>query len=311
MKKLIFMTIMLATSIGYTQKKSNGTIYIEHPAITVVADMNKAFVAGDTQKLATYLSDDFAMFDGINIPINDKGSNKKQYLDMAKMWHDQLIYYSIKTSSGSYPDALEYKKEENKNEVWVQTWDKLKGVHKASGVKVDMELHRLFVVNKDNKISKIINYMDSNIGKEIRESMSERTNGTIYNQHEFINTVKKMLFAFENNDLQTAYSYYSPDCTFNTLSNVSGNGLSLDEQKKLEKDLLQKFEIRSFEVIGYPDYLHYELADSHVVLSWWTMHLMRKSDKKEIAIPMHYSHTFNKEGQITSEMVYFDERLLE
>lgn len=37
------------------QKKTNGTIYIEHPAIAVVENMTKAFVSGDSDKVASYL----------------------------------------------------------------------------------------------------------------------------------------------------------------------------------------------------------------------------------------------------------------
>ncbi|HEX9601258.1 MAG TPA: ester cyclase, partial [Mariniflexile sp.] len=37
------------------QKKTNGTIYIKHPAIAVVENMTKAFVSGDSDKVASYL----------------------------------------------------------------------------------------------------------------------------------------------------------------------------------------------------------------------------------------------------------------
>jgi len=193
----------------------------------------------------------------------------------------------------------------------VLTWDKLKGVHKATGVKVEMPLHRSFVVNKDNKITTMIDYMDSNVITEIRQSLNDRTNGTLYNHHEYINTVKKMIYAFENKDYAKSYSFYDDKARFNTAGNMNTNGISLDEQKALDKKILEKFEIASIDVVGYPDYLHYELADGRTVLSWWNYNLIRKSDKKAIVFPIHFSHDFNKDGKITSETAYYDEKLLD
>ena len=72
--------------------------------------------------------------------------------------------------------------------------------HKKTGVKVDTPLHRLFVVNKDNKIKTIIEYSNSSVGDEINQSFDDRENGTIYNHHEYINNVRNMVMAFENKD---------------------------------------------------------------------------------------------------------------
>ena len=48
---------MLMISIfTYAQKKTNGTVYIDHPAITVVEAMTKAYVSGDSTKVASYLT---------------------------------------------------------------------------------------------------------------------------------------------------------------------------------------------------------------------------------------------------------------
>jgi hypothetical protein len=55
-------------------KKANGTIYVDHPAITIVEGMTKAFVSGDENKVAGYLADDFKSFDGTD--KDDKGAIK-------------------------------------------------------------------------------------------------------------------------------------------------------------------------------------------------------------------------------------------
>jgi predicted CoA-binding protein len=61
---------------------------------------------------------------------------------------DNIDYLSIKRSSGAYPDALEYTDDNQKDVVWVQTWEDVKEYTKATGVKIDMPMHRLFVINK-------------------------------------------------------------------------------------------------------------------------------------------------------------------
>ncbi len=42
MKKLLLLALMISTLISYSQKKKNGTIYIEHPAINTIEAMTKA-----------------------------------------------------------------------------------------------------------------------------------------------------------------------------------------------------------------------------------------------------------------------------
>ncbi len=81
--------------------------------------------------------------------------------------------------------------------------------------------------------------------------------------------------------------------------------------KEEDKKILEKFEVTSIDVTGYPDYLHYELGDAKVVQSWWNYRFIRKSDKKNIVVPVFYIHNFNDEGKITSELIYYSEKMLE
>ncbi|MGB2994691.1 MAG: hypothetical protein WBB53_01380, partial [Ferruginibacter sp.] len=61
MKKYYFFTILAVAGMvsAFAQKKINGNIYITHPAITVVEEFGKAFEAGDSAKMASYLTADF------------------------------------------------------------------------------------------------------------------------------------------------------------------------------------------------------------------------------------------------------------
>ncbi len=300
--------MLMITFITYSQKKANGTIYIEHPAIIVVEDMTKAFVTGDVDKVASYLADDFKAFNGVT--PNDKGQDKESFSKSAKGWHDALDYFSITRSKGAYPDAIEYKDNNQNNVVWVQTWENLKGVHKETGVKVDMPIHRLIVVNKDNKINRIILYNNPSILAEIGDSYANRENGIVYNHHENINTIRKMMYAFENKDFEKCYSFYAPEARFNDENSANQKSISLDEQKANDQKFLNDFDLTSIDMVGYPDYLHYELGDARVVQSWWNFNLIRKSDKKTIVLPLHVIDNFDENGKITSEILYYSESLL-
>ena len=310
MKKVVLVVLMLCTFINYAQKK-NGTIYVEHPAITTVEAMTQAFVKGDTQQVASYLADDFRAYNGTSTDPNDKGQDKESFSKSAKGWNDVIDYFSISRSPGAYPDALEYKDDNQKDVMWVQTWEDMKGVHKKTGVKINQPMHRLFIVNKNNKIQTIITYNNPTILSEVRQSFSDRKNGTIYNHHENINTVRKMMYAIEFNDWDKAYSFYDKDVEFVDSSSPTMESISLTEQKEIDKKILEKYDVSSIDMVGYPDYLHYEMGDMGVVLSWWNINFIRKADKKAITMPIHYQMNFNKEGKITSETAYYNAKLLD
>lgn len=310
MKKTLIIAIMLYTFINYAQKK-NGTVYIEHPAIDVVQEFVEASVAGDKTQMASYLTDDFKAYNGTSENSNDKGRDKEAFINNQMVYFNQLDYYARETFPGSYPDAIEYKKDNPNDDVWVQTWDLLKGVQKDTGVKIDAASHRLYTLTKDNKIKTIIDYGNEGVILEIQASFADRTNGTIYNHHDNINTVRKMMYAFENSDFEKAYSFYDEKVRFQDSSSPTFESNSLDEQKAIDKQIFDKYEVTSIDMVGYPDYLHYEMGDARVVQSWWNINLIRKSDKKKIVLPIHHIHDFNEEGKIISETAYYNAKLLD
>lgn len=310
MKKLTLVVLMFTMFISYGQKKPNGTVYMNHPAIDVVDEYTKTINSGDLSKLDAFLADDFRVFNSTTTNQYSKGQDKTAFIKRMKSWRESIDYFSIKTAKGTYPDAIEYKDDNYKDVVWVQTWDDVKGVHKETGVKINMNLHRLFIINKANKIKTIFVYDNPLVNDEINDSYTERTNGTIYNHHQNINNVKNMLFAFENKDLNKSYSYFANDAIFSDVNSMDNKSISFDEQKAIDKKVLEAYDFVGLDVVGYPDYMHYELGDSGVVYSWWTWHVIRKSDKKEITLPVHYQHNMNKDGKITREMAYYNGALL-
>ncbi|PVW16502.1 nuclear transport factor 2-like protein [Marixanthomonas spongiae] len=310
MKTTIISAMMLIAFICTAQKK-NGTVYIEHPAIDAVNQFVAASVAGDRSKMASYLTNDFKAYNGTTDRLSDKGRDKEAFLDNQMIYHDRLDYYAIEPFPGSYPDAIEYKKDNPNDEVWVQRWDMLKGVDKETGVKIDAASHRLYTLTKDQKIKRLIFYNNGSVIDEIRSSFADRTNGKLYNHHENINTVRKLMYAIENDDWDKAYGFYAGDARFIDSSSPEFKSISLEEQKILDKQILDKFEVASIDIVGYPDYLHYEMGDARVVQSWWNINFVRKSDKKAITVPIHYQMYFDEDGKITSETAYYNPKLLD
>jgi len=293
---------MMFTIIAYSQKKKNGTVYNEHPAIIMVEDLQKASIEGDTIKVAMYLADNFRFFDGTADNRDFKGTTKQQYINWAKWNKENIAYGKVFRQAGAYPDAIEYKDDESG--LWVQTWDVQRGIHEKTGVKLDRPVHTLYSVNADNKVAIMIEYSD-NPFREIRNSNAPRTNGTIYNNHEYINKVRRMMGAFENNDPDTAYSFFDKDARISNINMPIGESHSIAEDREGYTKMMETYDVISVDVRGYPDYMEYELGNAKVVYSWWNIRLLRKKDKKEFVIPAHYSHRFNDEGMIINETGYY------
>lgn len=306
MKNYLVLFMMVSTAIMYAQKEKNGTIYKEHPAIKVVEAMQQAFVKGDTIALAGYLADDFKAISGFNSNPDAKGSTKQDAINQCKWWTKNIAYLSIERSTGTYPDALEF----NDGAVWVQTWDQLRGVDDETGVKIDMPIHRLFQLDKDNKIKTMINYTDGWVWRGLRERRSTRTNGTIYDQHENINKVLRMMAALEHGDVDKGFSFFSDDARFTNLDMAQGESHTVAEEKEAFLGMLKDWTINSIDVVGYPDYLEYEIGNAKVVLSWWNARMTRKSDGKKVNLPIMLSHYFNDEGMMTRENGYYTTQAL-
>lgn len=303
--------MMLVCVIAYSQKKKNGTIYSEHPAIDIVEEFEKAFVAGDADKAMTYLAEDYKSWNGTNSNKDAKPGTKEGAGKNTTWFKENVDYLSMERWGEAYPDAMEYKDEDQKDVVWVQTWSQLKGVHNSTGVKIDMPVHRLYVVNGDNKIQTMIDYSNRNVWSELGESFSVRENGTIYNHHDYINIVRRMMAAFEHGDMEKYYSYFDEDAQFSNIHMPVGTeAKTLEEDKEGMKEMMENYEITSVDVQGYPDYLNYGLNDGKVVQSWWKMRMIRKSDKKEISMPLFIIHDFNDEGKIDGEIAYFSMALM-
>ena len=309
MKSKLIIAMLLISSIMYSQKaKKNGTVYNEHPAINVVESFFQAFYAGDADKVASYLADDFKSYQGTTLNKDAKGRDKEWMKNASKWVKENWSYISHQRSPGAYPDAIEY---DGDTGVWVQTWDHFKAMDNATGVQYDMPIHRLFQMSADNKIKMMLIYDNDLPWLEQRSSFVPRTNGTIYNNHEYINTVRKTMGALANGDVDKSFSYFTDDATFTNLDMGPEESHTVAEEKAMFNDLISTWTINSIDVRGYPDYLEYELGAAKVVQSWWDVRMTRKSDSKKVVLPLLLVHTFNDEGKITEETGYYTTKSLE
>ncbi len=306
MKKGILWAFSLVLVMAYGQKEKNGTIYKEHDAIATVKAMEAAWVAGDSAKVASYLHDDFRSHNGSGTNKDAKGGTKANFAGGAKWWKENVAYLSLTPSPGAYPDALEYKD----GQIWVQTWDNLKGVHEETGVKIEMPVHRMYRF-KDGLIDLALSYHNDAVYREVGESFDDRQNGIVWNHHDNINKVRRMVHAFEHGDIEKGYSYFDEKARFSNLETPRGESLSLEEAKANMKETMDKYEITSIDQVGYPDYVEYDLRDGRTVYSWWDIRLTRKSDQKKIVMPIMYAHDFNEEGKIMRSMAYMSSKWLD
>jgi len=306
MKRIVIYCLVFFTCFTYAQKK-NGTVYSEHQGIDIVEAMVAAFVAGDTAKVSSYLAEDFRSFNGNSTNPNATGGSKKGYVNSVLFWQKNVDYFSLTRQNGAYPDAIEYKD----GQIWVHTWDIMKGVHNGTGVKLNMPVHRSYLLDKDLKIKVLINYINEDVYSDVGRGFNPRSNGAIYDQHENINTVRKMIAAVENNDLDKAYSFFDEKARVRNVNMPPGETVSLEEDRAGFEEMTSQFEIISFDVVGYPDYIHYEVNDSRVVQSWWNVRMVRKSDNKMLTIPLMIIHDFNEDGKITRASEYFSAKLME
>jgi hypothetical protein len=77
---------------------------------------------------------------------------------------DNIDYLSIKRSSGAYPDALEYTMTIKRRCLGTDL-GRCERSTQNDWRKIDMPMHRLFVINKE-KIKSIMTYSDAGVEKK-------------------------------------------------------------------------------------------------------------------------------------------------
>lgn len=299
MKKHIIYLFVLCFSLSFSQKKNNGKLYIEHPAMDVVDQFNKAFVSGDLETMKSLVSDDFRWY---TLSMREPGT-LQQLLNRSNYLSKNVVNFDIKHYGGAYPDALEYKKDDIL-EVMTYTW--MSGYDRNTGVELDMPRYVNFRMNDDGKIRSMNVMDDQALWTKAYQAWDTRANGVIYKDHPLVTKVRLMMRDYETQDVEKIKSNYTENTRFYDVMNSSVDEFkSLEEEFAQFNDYMEVFELVNIRESGYPDVLDYE-GNGAVVISWWEMTLRNKKSGKTNTIMQHIQHSFNEKGEIVREDYYFN-----
>ena len=299
MKKHIIYLFALCFSFSFSQKKNNGKLYIEHPAMDVVEQFNKAFVSGDLETMKSLVSDDFRWY---TLSMREPGT-LQQLLNRSNYLSKNVVKFDIKHYGGAYPDALEYKKDDVL-EVMTYTW--MSGYDRNTGVELDMPRYVNFRINDDGKISRMNVMDDQALWTKAYQAWDTRANGVIYKDHPLVTKVRLMMRDYETQDVEKIKSNYTENTRFYDVMNSPVDEFkSLEEEFAQFNDYMEVFELVNIRESGYPDVLDYE-GNGAVVISWWEMTLRNKKSGKTNTIMQHIQHSFNEKGEIVREDYYFN-----
>ena len=299
MKKHIIYLFVLCVSFSFSQKKNNGKLYIEHPAMDVVEQFNEAFVSGDLETMKSLVSDDFRWY---TLSMREPGT-LQQLLNRSNYLSKNVVNFDIKHYGGAYPDALEYKKDDIL-EVMTYTW--MSGYDRNTGVELDMPRYVNFRMNDEGKIRSMNVMDDQALWTKAYQAWDTRANGVIYKDHPLVTKVRLMMRDYETQDVEKIKSNYTENTRFYDVMNSPVDEFkSLEEEFAQFNDYMEVFELVNIRESGFPDVLDYE-GNGAVVISWWEMTLRNKKSGKTNTIMQHVQHSFNENGEIVREDYYFN-----
>lgn len=297
MKKIsvLFSLLMIAGMSSYAQKKS-GVVYSEHETIILSQELWKASVAGDEAKYRSYFADSaWIVRNGEDVPPK---ANAEIGKGLGK-WAASYDNLKVEDYKPAFPDAIEYKE----GGTWVQDWLLMTGVHKETGIVVDLPVHNMYSFNEDGKITMMLMYFNNDVFEEIAKSKGTEENGEIYINHPYITTVRKGVNAFVAGDMDKMGSFFSSEAKITFSAMNKGESLNVEEYKKYLAGRYLNDDISyNVEQTGYPDCIHYEKDDAWVVYSWWNI-IVKKDGKKRV-LPLMLAHNFNDDGEIIHLHIY-------
>ena len=302
MKKITsFLILLLVAGVySYGQKKS-GTVYSEHEAIETTRALWKAFVAGDADTYRSFFADSAYLMN------HGQRSDKVANPEIGKWIPDWVGNYEnlkVMDDKPATPDALVYKE----GQTWTQDWLRMWGIHKETGIVVDLPLHNLYAFDDKGKVTVMITYFNNNIFEEITASKGKKENGKVYINHPYIASVRKLVNAFVAQDWEKMRTFYSEKAVYASTTMEYGKTISMEDHiaylKKTYTDL--KYRV---ERVGYPDCIYYEKNDLYAVYSWWKMTV--KKEDKPVVISFMVTHNFDKEGKISAELMYISSNNLD
>ncbi len=300
MKKLLLVFTMIFSVAVFSQKESNGKLYIDHPAIEIVNQFNEAYISGDLDKLKELVTENFQVR-----TLKDRKSNDINWiLGTSNYLSKNITDFQIKHYGGSYPDVLEYKKD---GVVDVKTYEWLTGYDKNTGLDINMPRYATYRMNaKGDKVAGLWINDDETLWQKNWDAYDTTKNGIIYKDHPLVTKVRLLYQSYKTADVDKIKANYTDNTIF---YNVMNSGI--DEFKTLEEEFAQfdqymeTFEIMNIRESGFPDVLDYD-GDGAVVISWVEMTFRNRRSGNTNTILQHIQHWFNEDGEIVREDYYFN-----
>ena len=301
MKNIVTTMMMMFVIASFSQKKANGKIYIEHPALEIAKKFDEAFVKGDLETLKSLVADDFGWR---NASMRGRRGTLQQLLNRSNYLSKNIVNFEIRHRGTAYPDAFEYK-EDNSVDVKTYTW--MTGYDNNTGLELNMPRNANFRITPDGKKIAWMTIMDDQLlWSKAYNAYETRKNGTIYKDHPHVSKVRLLIQAYQAMDFDKAKSMYNESTRFYDVMNSE-----LLEFKTLEEEFagideyMDAFEILDIREHGFPDVLDYE-GDGTVVISWWVFTFKNRKTGNTARIMQHLQHSFNENGDIVREDYYFN-----
>ena len=300
MKKLLLVFTMIFSVAVFSQKESNGKLYIEHPAIEIVNQFNEAYTSGDLDKLKELVTENFQVR-----TLKDRKSNDINWiLGTSNYLSKNIVDLEIKHYGGSYPDVLEYKQD---GIVDVKTYEWLTGYDKNTGLDINMPRYATYRMNaKGDKVAGLWINDDETLWQKNWDAYETTENGVIYKDHPLVSKVRLLYQSYKTGDVEKIKANYTENTIFYDVMNSE-----IDEFKTLEEEFAQfdeymeVFEIVNIRESGFPDVLDYS-GDGAVVISWADFTFKNKKSGNTKTISQHIQHWFNEKGEIVREDYYFN-----
>jgi ketosteroid isomerase-like protein len=291
---ILLIALIFGISLVNAQTK-NGTVFSEHPKIETTKAIWDAFQKGDQDTYIGFFADSVYRF----VNGNMAHITKENLKGAMEYWSEAYKNLKVRDEKPATPDAIEY----NEGGTWVQDWLLVSGTHKETGINVDVSFHNLYRFNDEGKVDVIYYYFDDAVFEEIENSQKTKENGIVYVNHPYINTVRKVLNAFAEKDVDAWASFFSPKARFWYATMPTTEYKTFEETKaRLTKQFETQGDVK-FEQQGYPDCVYYEKNDMYAVYSWWTF--IGEENGKKLEYPLMFTHNFDKDGKIIFVMVYY------
>lgn len=302
-KNIAILTLILFAGMSAFSQKKNGTVYSEHETIEKTRELWKAVMNGDAEKFRSFFADSaYISNNGADV---DPTPNAQIGTGIA-YWKNNFDNFNVVDQKPAYPDAIEYKE----GGIWVQDWLLVTGIHKETGIVLDLPMHSLYHFNDEGKINTLVRYFNNDVFQEITNSQTTRENGEVYINHPYIVTVRKAMNAFVAKDVDAWSSFFAPNARFTTSFMKLGETQTFEENLEGLKNSFFRDDIKyKVEQVGYPDCVYYDQGNQYVVYAWWKMTIEGNGKKSEF--PFMISNNFNDEGKIVFQNVYVSSNHLE